>query len=92
MQKVFHKSFGESYPRCHLPVQPIILESQCDYAMFNDFGAYLSVLPPYRYANTEQLLASLGESIIAPIVKRAADIAERRKEFEKAAQMISDLF
>jgi len=62
---------------------PIILESQYGYAMFRDFGAYLSVLPLYRYASTEQLLGSLGERVIAPMIKRAKEIAERRREFEK---------
>jgi len=51
--------------------------------MFRDFGAYLSVLPLYRYASTEQLLGSLGERVIAPMIKRAKEIAERRREFEK---------
>jgi hypothetical protein len=66
-----------------LPVQPIILESQHEYAMFKDFGGYLSVLPPYRYASTEQLLATLGDKVIGPAIKKADEIAERRREFEK---------
>jgi hypothetical protein len=66
-----------------LPIQPIILESQYEYAMFKDFAAFLSVLPPYRYAGIEQLLASLGERVIAPAIRRAEDIAERRREFER---------
>ena len=66
-----------------LPVQPIILDSQHEYGMFKHFAGYLSVLPPYRYTNAEQLLASLGEKVIGPAIRRADEIAERRKEFEK---------
>lgn len=35
-----------------LPVQPIILKNQYEYAMFKDFGGFLSVLPPYPYQDT----------------------------------------
>src|SRR4029077_7170887 len=69
-----------------LPIQPIILESQYEYAMFKDFGGYFSVLPPYRYKSTGQLIASLEKSVIAPVVKKAQAIAERRKEFEAQLQ------
>ena len=65
-----------------LPVQPIILDSQHEYAMFKAFAGYLSVLPPYRYANTEQLLALLGEKVIEPAIRKADEISERRREFE----------
>lgn len=66
-----------------LPVQPIILGSQYEYAMFKDFAAYLSVLPPFRYNNTDHLLESFQESIIGPVTRKAAEIAERRRAFEK---------
>jgi hypothetical protein len=65
-----------------LPIQPIILESQYEYAMFRDFGGYFSALPPYRYKSTRQLIASLEKNVIAPVEKKAQSIAERRKEFE----------
>jgi uncharacterized protein YjbI with pentapeptide repeats len=66
-----------------LPVQPIILESQHEFGMFKDFGGYLSVLPPYRYPNTDDLLKSLNEKVIAPALGKAEEIAERRKAFEQ---------
>lgn len=65
-----------------LPVQPIILASQHEYGMFNAFGGYLSVLPPYRYADTQELLGSLGEKVIGPALRKADEIAERRRAFE----------
>ncbi|MFH0343320.1 MAG: pentapeptide repeat-containing protein [Chromatiales bacterium] len=65
-----------------LPIQPVILASQYEYGMFKDFGGYLAVLPPYRYANIEELLASLDDKVIAPAVNRAKEIEQRRKAFE----------
>ena len=66
-----------------LPIQPIILESQDEYGMFKDFGGYLSVLPPFRYANNDDLLMSLEEKVIAPALNKAEEITERRKAFEQ---------
>ncbi|HKU74810.1 MAG TPA: pentapeptide repeat-containing protein [Pyrinomonadaceae bacterium] len=66
-----------------LPVQPIILASQHEYGMFKDFAAYLSVLSPFRYNNTDHLLESFNEGIIGPVTRKAAEIAERRQAFEK---------
>lgn len=65
-----------------LPIQPIILDSQYVYGMFQDFGGFLSVLPPYRYQDTNQLLMSLSEKVIGPALDKAEEIAVRRKEFE----------
>ncbi len=44
---------------------------------------YLSVLPPYRYQDTDQLLGSLEEQVIAPALSKAKEISERRRTFEK---------
>ena len=65
-----------------VPIQPIILDSQFEYSMFKDFGAYLSVLPPHRYQCVEQLLVSLEKEVISPALKRASEIAEHRRKFE----------
>ncbi|BAS54654.1 pentapeptide repeat-containing protein [Leptolyngbya boryana CZ1] len=65
-----------------LPIQPIILDSQHEYAMFRDFGAYRSVLPPHRYQCIEQLIVSLDEKVIAPALERAQEIAKQRRDFE----------
>ena len=53
-----------------LPVQPIIQGTQYEYGMFKDFAGYLSVLPPFRYENTEHLLESLSDSVIAPVTRK----------------------
>jgi hypothetical protein len=66
-----------------LPIRPIIVENQYEYAMFKDFGGYLSVLPPYRYRDTDHLLESLEEQVISPALKKAEEIEERRKAFEQ---------
>lgn len=66
-----------------LPVRPIILEDQYEYAMFKDFGGYLSVLPPYRYKDVNQLLGSLEEQVVGPALEKAQEIEKRRQEFEE---------
>ncbi|MET0647109.1 MAG: pentapeptide repeat-containing protein [Pyrinomonadaceae bacterium] len=66
-----------------LPVQPLILSSQYEYAMFKDFKDYPWVLPPYRYQSTEDLLASLQERVINPALAKAKEIEERRRAFEE---------
>jgi uncharacterized protein YjbI with pentapeptide repeats len=66
-----------------LPVRPIILEDQYEYAMFKDFSGYLSVLTPYRYEDTNQLLESLEEHVINPALSKAEEISQRRRAFEK---------
>ena len=65
-----------------LPVQPIISQSQHEYGMFKDFAGYLSVLPPFRYESTQHLEDSLKEHVIAPVTRKAEEIAARRREFE----------
>ena len=66
-----------------LPIQPLILEAQYEYAMFKDFLDYQWVLLPYRYRNVEELLASLTEKVIAPVLAKAKEIEERRKAIRK---------
>jgi uncharacterized protein YjbI with pentapeptide repeats len=65
-----------------LPVQPIIFGEQYEYGMFKDFAGYLSVLPPFRYQDTKHLEDSLKEHVIAPVRKKAQEIAERRRAFQ----------
>lgn len=64
-----------------LPVQPIIFGKQYEYGMFKDFAGYLSVLPPFRYESPEHLEDSLKEHVIAPVTRKAIEIAERRQAF-----------
>jgi hypothetical protein len=39
---------------------------------------------PHRYANLEDLLASLGKKVIAPAEAKAQEIEKRRKTLEKS--------
>lgn len=66
-----------------LPVRPLILAAQYEYAMFKDFLDYPWVLTPYRYHSLEELLSSLEEQVIAPAIAKAQEIEERRKTIEK---------
>jgi hypothetical protein len=49
-----------------VPVQPLILDSQHQYGMFEHFTRFPWVLPIYRYPDQANLLQSLQEKIIAP--------------------------
>jgi hypothetical protein len=66
-----------------LPVQPLILSSQHEYAMFKDFLDYPWVLKPHRYDSPGLLLESLVEKVITPAETKAKEIEERRKAFEE---------
>jgi len=66
-----------------VPVQPIILSSQYEYAMFKDFLDYNWVLIPYLYDSIKELLASLETNVIEPAIAKAEEIENRRKAIEK---------
>jgi hypothetical protein len=62
-------------PTTPVPVQPVLLEGQREYAMFVDLKRrYHWVLEPYRYASRERLLADLGERVIAPAEAKALEL------------------
>jgi uncharacterized protein YjbI with pentapeptide repeats len=50
----------------NVPIQPILLESEMEYAMFEHFKYYPWVLKTYIYENNNQLIDSLLEKIIEP--------------------------
>jgi hypothetical protein len=54
-----------------VPVQPIILARQSEYAMFEHFKRFSWVLPMYEYENTEDLISSLEANVIAPAEQKA---------------------
>jgi uncharacterized protein YjbI with pentapeptide repeats len=66
-----------------LPVRPLILSSQYEYAMFKDFLNYPWVLVPYRYNSLEELLVSLEDEVIAPAINKAREIEARRRAIEQ---------
>ena len=60
-----------------VPVQPLILDSQHEYGMFEHFTRYPWVLPIYRYTDEANLLQSLQEKIISPAEQKAKELAKR---------------
>ncbi len=50
-----------------VPVQPILLASQREYAMFEHWQGFNSVLPVFEYNDEEHLLESISKSIMAPV-------------------------
>jgi hypothetical protein len=49
-----------------VPVQPLLLQGNAEYGMFEHFKRYPWVLETYRYASSEGLIAGLGEHVIGP--------------------------
>jgi hypothetical protein len=62
-------------PNTPVPVQPVLLEGQREYALFMDLKTrYRSVLEPYSYASPEQLMADLSERVIVPAEAKALEL------------------
>ena len=60
-----------------VPVQPLLLESQLEYGMFEHFRRYPWVLEPFLYVDSDQLLASLDSHVVGPAEKKAKEQARR---------------
>jgi hypothetical protein len=60
-----------------VPVQPLILNSQHEYGMFEHFTRYPWVLPAYHYSDQMSLLQSLKENVIDPAEQKAQELAKR---------------
>jgi Pentapeptide repeats (8 copies) len=58
-------------------VQPLILNSQHEYGMFEHFTRFSWVLPIYRYTDEASLLQSLQENVIAPAELKAKELEKR---------------
>lgn len=56
-----------------VPVQPLLLESQREYGMFEHFKRFPWVLEPFLYEDQNQLLASLGSHVVGPAEKKAKE-------------------
>ena len=50
-----------------VPVQPILLVSEREYAMFEHWRGFKTVLPEYLYRNKQELLDNLEAKILQPI-------------------------
>jgi uncharacterized protein YjbI with pentapeptide repeats len=60
-----------------VPVQPLILESQHEYGMFEHFTRFPWVLPVYHYTDQASLLKSLQGKVITPAEQKAKELEER---------------
>jgi uncharacterized protein YjbI with pentapeptide repeats len=56
-----------------VPVQPLLLEAQREYGMFEHFRRFPWVLEPFLYEDQDGLLAALGDKVIAPAESRAKE-------------------
>ena len=62
-------------PGTVVPVQPVLLEGQREYAMFVDLRTrYHWVLQPYSYPCPERLIMDLSERVIAPAEAKAREL------------------
>lgn len=62
-------------PNIRVPVQPIILKGQHEYAMFVDLETrYPWVLKPVSYANDQKLIAGLDKQVIAPLEAKVREL------------------
>lgn len=57
-----------------VPVQPIILAAQREYALFEHFRRYPSVLPLHEYDSQAQLIAKLAEWVIEPAERKVVEL------------------
>ncbi len=59
-------------------VQPILLNSQFEYGMFEHFKRYPWVLPIYTYSNIDDLVRSISDKIINPAELKVKEIVIRK--------------
>jgi hypothetical protein len=62
-------------PDLEVPVQPLLLDTKGEYAMFLDFKKYHWVLPVYLYKDLPSLLATIEVNIIDTAEKKARELA-----------------
>jgi hypothetical protein len=55
-----------------VPVQPLLLDSQKEYSMFEHFRRYPWVLAPFLYSDRDMLLAAFEENVIEPAEERVS--------------------
>ncbi len=65
-------------PDLAVPVQPLLLSGQQEFSMFHTLRKYPWVLPTYEYTDIADLLASLGDKVIAPAEQKAKEIEQGR--------------
>ena len=61
-----------------VPIMPLIVRPQKEYAMFEHFFGFRHVLKPQRYRDETHLLSILNDKVIAPAEKLAQRVAGKR--------------
>jgi hypothetical protein len=62
-------------PTTPVPVQPILLSGQSEFAMFVDLQRrYRWVLAPHCYEDLEQLIANLSQQVIKPAEDKVLEL------------------
>ena len=67
-----------------VPVQPLLLRGDQEYAMFEHYLRYPWVLPVYEYDGVAALLGSIDEKVIAPAEKILAQLRPERDDRPRA--------
>jgi hypothetical protein len=62
-----------------VPVQPLILDSEYEYALFENVRRHPWVLEPYRYKNQGELLSTFDKNVITPAEEKAEEIRGKRR-------------
>jgi hypothetical protein len=62
-----------------VPIQPLILNSDYEYGLFEHIKRYPWVLEPFRYESQKDLLASLQEKVIATAEAKVIELRDRSK-------------
>jgi uncharacterized protein YjbI with pentapeptide repeats len=57
-----------------VPVQPLLLKGSGEYGMFEHFARFHWLLPICEYETQDQLIASLGETVIEPAERKALEM------------------
>jgi hypothetical protein len=61
-----------------VPIMPLIVRPQKEYAMFEHFFGFRHVLKPFRYRDESHLLSALTNKVIVPSEKMALRVAGKR--------------
>jgi hypothetical protein len=65
-----------------VPVQPLILDSDYEYALFEHIQKFPWVLETFRYGNQDELLASIEGRVIGSAEAKANEIRSKIKSQE----------
>lgn len=58
-----------------VPIRPLLLGNQIEWAMFRDLARRNQVIPPFHYSDDAMLLSHLEDQVIEPAERRALEVA-----------------